>query len=129
MERKLEDVGHRVETGPGYGLISDITHAAPSRGEVAKGRIALQAARKQAAAAVGARIQDRRAQAIAYARREPEAALTAAAAFGFLVGFALAMGSRGGKAKAGLSTPAPSSHPVSTAHAFLEACGMSGGGA
>ena len=98
MERKLDDVGHRVETG----LISDITHAAPGRGEGvqigadAKGRIALQAALKQAAAAVGAGIQDRRAQAIAYARREPETALTAAAAFGFLVGFALAMGSRGG---------------------------------
>lgn len=101
MERKLEDVGHRVETEPRRGLISDITHAAPSRGKDgkiadAKGRIALQAALKQAAAAVGAGIQDRRAQAIAYARREPETALTAAAAFGFLVGFALAMGSRGG---------------------------------
>ena len=36
MERKLEDVGHRVETGPGYGLISDITHAAPSRGEMGR---------------------------------------------------------------------------------------------
>jgi len=33
MERKLDDVGHRVETQPGCGLISDITHAAPGRGE------------------------------------------------------------------------------------------------
>jgi ElaB/YqjD/DUF883 family membrane-anchored ribosome-binding protein len=102
MERKLDDVGHRVETEPGYGLISDITHTAPSRGEGgqigsdAKGRIALQAALKQAATAVGTGIQDRRDQVIAYARREPKIALTAAAAFGFLVGVALAMDSRGG---------------------------------
>jgi hypothetical protein len=102
MERKLDDVGHRVEAEPGCRLISDITHAAPSRweggqiGADAKGRIALQAALKQAATAVGTGIQDRRDQVIAYARREPETALTAAAAFGFLVGFALAMGSRGG---------------------------------
>jgi ElaB/YqjD/DUF883 family membrane-anchored ribosome-binding protein len=100
MERKFHDVGHRVETEPG--LISDITHAAPSRGEGGKigadaqGRIALQAALKQTAAAVGTGIQDRRDQVIAYARREPETALTAAAAFGFLIGFVLVMGSRGG---------------------------------
>ena len=67
MERKLDDVGHRVETGPGCGLISDITHAGPGRGE--GGRIA--------AAAQGCR-----------------AALTAATGVGFLVGLCLAMGSR-----------------------------------
>lgn len=102
MERKLDDVGHRVEAESGWRLVSDITHAAPSRGEGgqigadAKGRIALQAALKQALTAVGTGIQDRRDQVIAYARREPETAVTAAAAFGFLVGSALAMGSRGG---------------------------------
>jgi hypothetical protein len=91
MERKLDEVGHRIETEPEFGLISDVTYAAPSRGDGgkigadAKGGIALQAALKQAGD-----------QVIAYARREPETALTAAAAFGFLVGFALAMGSRGG---------------------------------
>lgn len=54
-------------------------HAAPSRGEGgkigadAKGRIAVQAALKQAGD-----------QVIAHARKEPATALTAAAAFGFL---------------------------------------------
>ena len=67
MERKLDDVGHRVETGPGCGLISDITHAGPGRGE--GGRIA--------AAAQGCR-----------------AALTAATGVGFLVGLCLAICSR-----------------------------------
>ena len=93
MERKLDDVGHRVETG----LISDIAHAAP--------------ALKQAATAVGTGIQDRRDQVIAYARREPETALTAAAAFGFLVGFALAMGSRGGTGGGRAWLPQLSSRP------------------
>jgi hypothetical protein len=101
MERKFDDVGHQVETEPGSGLISDITHAATGRGEVgrilgvdAKGSEALQAALKKAAAAVRNGIQDRRDQVIAYARREPEAALTAAVGFGILVGLALAIGSR-----------------------------------
>ena len=59
MDRKLDAVGHRVETQPGCGLISDITHAAPGRGEggkigaAAKGRDALQAVLKKATAAVG----------------------------------------------------------------------------
>jgi len=106
MERKLDDVGHRVETEPGCGLISDITHTAPGCGEDgkigadAKGRIALQAVLKQAAAAVGNGIHDRTNEVTAYARREPVAALTAATGVGFLVGFCLARGSRattGGK--------------------------------
>ena len=102
MERKLVDVGHRVETQPESGLVCDITHAAPGSGEVgrivgadAKGRDALQAALKKAAAAVGNGIQDRRDEVIAYARREPVAAL-AAAGIGCLVGLALAIGSRAG---------------------------------
>jgi hypothetical protein len=101
MERKLVDVGHRVETQPESGLVFDITHAAPGSGEVgrivgadAKGSDALQAALKKAAAAVGNGIQDRRDEVIAYARREPVAALTAAAGIGCLVG--LALGSRAG---------------------------------
>jgi hypothetical protein len=99
MERNLVDGGHRVETQP----VSAIRHAGTGSGEVgrivdadAKGRDALQAALKQAAAAVGNGIQDRRDEVIAYARREPVAALTAAAGFGFLVGLALAIGSRAG---------------------------------
>jgi hypothetical protein len=104
MERQFVDVGHRVETQPDPVLVSDITHAATGSGEVgrtvgaelAKGSDALQAALTKAAAAVGNGIQDRRDQVIAYARREPVAALTAAAGFGFLVGLALAIGSRAG---------------------------------
>jgi hypothetical protein len=106
MERKLCDVGHRVETQPGCGLISDITHAAPGRGEggkigaAAKGRDALQAALKKATAAVGNGIHDRANEVTAYARREPVGALTVATGVGFLVGLCLAIGSQattGGK--------------------------------
>jgi hypothetical protein len=106
MERKLEDVGHRVETEPGCGLISDITHAAPGRGEGgkigadAKGRIGLQAVLKKAAAAMGNGIHERANEVAAYARRKPVGALTAATGVGFLVGLCLARGSRattGGK--------------------------------
>lgn len=100
MERKFVDVGHRVETQPGPGLVSDITHAATGSGEA--GRTvgaelgeAFQALKK-ASGAVGNGIQDRRDEVIAYARREPVAALTAAAGFGFLAGLALAIGSRAG---------------------------------
>jgi hypothetical protein len=103
MERNLVDGRHRVETQPESGLVSAILHAATGSGEVgrivdadAKGRAALQAALKQAAAAVGNGIQDRRDEVIAYARREPVAALTAAAGFGVLVGLALAIRSRAG---------------------------------
>jgi hypothetical protein len=107
MERKLDDVGHRVETESGGGLISDITHTAPTRGEGgkigadAKGRIALQAVLKKAAVAVGNGIHDRTNAVTAYARREPVGALTAATGVGFLVGLCLARGSRattGGRA-------------------------------
>jgi hypothetical protein len=107
MERKLDDVGHRVETQPGCGLISDITHAAPGRGEggkigaAAKGRDALRAVLKKVTAAVGHGIHDRTNEVTAYARREPVGALTAATGVGFLVGLCLAIGSRaitGGRA-------------------------------
>lgn len=103
MERKLVDVGHRVETQPESGLVSDITHTASGSGEGvrivgtdAKGSDALQAALKKAAAAVGNGIHDGRDEVIAYARREPVIALTAAAGVGFLVGLVLAIGSRPG---------------------------------
>jgi hypothetical protein len=99
MERKFADVGHRVETEPG--LVSDITHAATGTGEVgrtigAEFGEAYQALKK-AAAAVGNGMQDQTDEVIAYARREPVTAMTAAASFGFLVGLAaLAIGSRAG---------------------------------
>ena len=103
MERKLDDVGHRVETQPGSGLVSDITHTATGSGKVgrildadAKGSEALHAALKKAAAAVGNGIQDRRDEVVAYARREPVAALTAAVGLGFLIGLAVAIGLRPG---------------------------------
>jgi hypothetical protein len=96
MDRKLDDIGHRVETQPGCGLISDITHAVPGRGEggkigaAAKGRDALQAALKKATAAVGNGIHGRANEVTAYARREPVGALTVATGVGFLVGLCLA---------------------------------------
>ena len=95
MDRKLDDVGHRVETEPGCGLISDITHAAPGRGEggrigaAAKGRIALQAVLKKAAV-----IHAQPNKVTRYTRREPVGALSAATGVGFLVGLCLAIGSR-----------------------------------
>jgi len=97
MERELVEVGHRVEAQPGCGLIPDITHTTPGRGggkigADAKGRAALQAVLKRAAAAVGKGIHDRRNEVTAYARRAPVGALTAATGVGFLVG--LAIGSR-----------------------------------
>jgi len=97
MERELVEVGHRVEAQPGCGLIPDITHTTPGRGggkigADAKGRAALQAVLKRAAAAVGKGIHDRRNEVTAYARRAPVGALTAATGVGFLIG--LAIGSR-----------------------------------
>ena len=101
MERKFADVGHRVETQPEPGLVSNITHAASGSGEVGRAvgaelGEALQALKK-AATAVGNGMQDQTNEVIAYARREPVTAMTAAASFGFLVGLAaLAIGSRAG---------------------------------
>ena len=102
MDRKLVDVGHRVETQADPGPVADITHSTAhsqgierSAGPDTVGGDALQALKK-AAAAVGNGVQDRREEVIAYARREPVAALTAAAGLGFLVGLALAMASRSG---------------------------------
>jgi hypothetical protein len=102
MEEKVEDMGPRVETQPESGSPSDVTHAAPGEGQVgrtvgadAKGSDVLQAALKKAAA-IGNGIQHRREEVIAYARRQPGAALGAAAGFGILVGLALAVSSRAG---------------------------------
>jgi hypothetical protein len=100
MERKPIEVGHRVGSQPEY---SDLTHPVTGNGEVArsvvaelaKSREALQAALAQAAAAVGQGIHEKRDEVIAYARRQPAAALTAAVGIGFLVGLALAIGARG----------------------------------
>lgn len=75
MERNFEDVGHRVELESG--MISDM---------------------KTAACAFGSELRDRRDQVLDYTRREPEAALTAAATFGILVGLALALSSRSSSA-------------------------------
>jgi len=98
MERKFVDVGHRVGTASESGP-TDITHANSEVGttvgaEVAKGSEAVQAILKKAAAAVGTGIQERRDEVITYTRREPMTALTAAVGFGFVVGLALAIGSR-----------------------------------
>lgn len=99
MERKLVEVGHRVEAQPGCGLIPDITHAIPGReggkiGADAKGRDTVQSSLQQAAVAVGNGIHGRMDGVIAYARREPVGALISANGVGLLVGLCLAMGSR-----------------------------------
>jgi len=111
MKRNLFNVGRRVEPQQEPDRIADIPHTATDDVEVgstvgaelAKGSEALQAALKQAAVAVGNGLQDRRDEVIGYVRREPMAALTAAAGFGFLVGLALAISSRaatgGGRAR------------------------------
>jgi hypothetical protein len=91
MERKFVDVGHQGETEPG--LISNLTHAAP--GGEGRSEGSLVRARK-AGAAFRNEIESRWDQVIAYTRKEPTAALTAAAGLGFLVGLALAIGSRAG---------------------------------
>ncbi|HSE45858.1 MAG TPA: hypothetical protein VLA89_11095 [Gemmatimonadales bacterium] len=104
MERKFVDVGHRVGTPPESGLMSDATHAATGDteagrtvgAELAKGSEAFQAALKKAAAVVGNGLQERREEVITYARREPLAALAAAAGFGFVIGLTLAIGLRAG---------------------------------
>ena len=97
MERKF-DVERRVETRPESGLLSGITHAATGDREagmtVGAEFEAFQAALKKAAAAMSNGIQEGREEVIAYARREPMAALAAAAGLGFVIGLALAIGSR-----------------------------------
>ena len=101
-------MGHRVETEPGCGLISDITHAAASCGEGgqigadAKGRIALQLRLSRLRPRLAPRFR------IGGIRLLP---MTAAAAFGFLVGFALAMGSRGGTSGGRAWLRQPNSRP------------------
>ena len=99
MERKFADVGHQVEPEPG--LISDITHTAPAHGQA--GRLigadatsgeAPRSALKKVADAVSDGLQKGMAEIVAYTRREPAAALTAATGFGFFVG--IAIGSRAG---------------------------------
>jgi hypothetical protein len=103
MDRKLVDVGHRVEAQEDGGLVSDVTHSTSgsrwnegsARAAAAGGGDALQALKK-AAAAVGTGVQDRTDEVVAYARREPVAALMAAAGLGFLAGVALAIAARGG---------------------------------
>ena len=103
MERKLVEVGHRVEAQPGCGLIPDITHTIPGRGggkigADAKGRDTVLSSLQRAVVAAGNGIHDRMNEVIAYARREP-------VGVGLLVGLCLAMGSRattGAKRERGL---------------------------
>ncbi|HEY7869570.1 MAG TPA: hypothetical protein VIF59_10095 [Methylomirabilota bacterium] len=108
MERKLPEMDYRVESG----LVSDTTHTPGNgelgrtvRAELAKGSEALQAACKKAAAAVGSGIQVTKDDVITYARREPGAALAAAAGFGLLIGLAISMGSRSNAGRRGAWLP------------------------
>ena len=96
MERKFADIGHRLETEPG--LVSDITHTTEEAGRTVGGEFgeAYQAL-KNGCSRGWQRMQEQTDKVIAYARREPVSAMTAAASFGFLVGLAaLAIGSRAG---------------------------------
>jgi hypothetical protein len=95
MERKFADIGHRLETEPG--LVSDITHTTGEAGRTVGGFGEAYQALKKGCSRGWQRMQAQTDEAIAYARREPVTAMTAAASFGFLVGLAaLALGSRPG---------------------------------
>jgi hypothetical protein len=99
MERKLVDVGHRVETEPG--VVSDITHAVAGTGEVGRTMGAefgeAYQALKNGCGRGWQRVQNQTDEVIAHARKEPVIAMTAAASFGFLLGLAaMAISSRGG---------------------------------
>ncbi|HSE05749.1 MAG TPA: hypothetical protein VLK35_16490 [Methylomirabilota bacterium] len=100
MERTFGDVGQRVETQPELGQsmsrqVGRTVDAVGSiGGELARGGEALQSALKKGAVAIGNGIQDGRDEVIAYTRRQPVGALTAAAGVGFVVGLCLAVSSR-----------------------------------
>jgi len=96
MDRTFVDVGRRVETSTGSDQVADITRPLGTVGaELVKSREALQGALSQAACAIGNGIKDRTDGVIAYTRREPVSALTAAAGLGLFVGLCVAIGSRG----------------------------------
>ena len=102
MERTFGEVGRRVETQPELGQsmsrpVGRTVDAVGSiGGELARGGEALQSALKKGAAAIGNGIQDGRDEVMAYTRRQPVGALTAAAGVGFVVGLCLAVSSRAG---------------------------------
>ncbi len=113
MKRNLFYVGRPVDPHQESDLIPGIPHTATDDVEVgsavgaelAKGSEALQATLKKAAGAVGQGIRDRREEVIGYVRREPMAAVMAAAGFGFLVGLALAISSRAATGGGGAWVP------------------------
>lgn len=90
---RIVDMGHRAGTQPESGSVCDITRPA-GRGGIEQGSAPFQGAVRKAAVAIGDGIQHRRDEVIAYARREPVSALTAAAGVGLLLGLGVAIGSR-----------------------------------
>ncbi len=106
MEKNFVDMGHRVETEPELGQVRDVADGARGSRKVVED---IGAALKKASSAVGNGIQDRTSEVIAYARREPAAALTAAAVTGFLAGLCVAIGSRA--APSGARTWLPRMNP------------------
>lgn len=94
MERTFVDTGHRLGTQPESGSVCDITRPAGRGGDLEKGHELFQRAVKRAAVAISDGIQHRTAEAIAYTRRQPVSALTAAAGVGLIVGLGVAMGWR-----------------------------------
>jgi hypothetical protein len=94
MERTFVDTGHRAGTHPESGSVCDITRPAGRSGDLERGRELLQGAVQRAAVAIGDGIQHRTDEVIAFTRRQPVGALTAAAGVGLLVGLGVAMGWR-----------------------------------
>ena len=94
MERTFVDTGYRAGARPESGSVCDITRRAGRGGDLDKGRELFRDAVKRTAFAIGGGIQHRADEAIAYTRRQPVSALTAAAGVGLLVGIGVAMGWR-----------------------------------
>lgn len=102
MERTFGEVGQRVETQPERGQSMSrpagrtVDAVGSIGGELVRGGEAIQSALKKGAVAIGNGIQDGRDEVIAYTRRQPVGALTAAAGVGLVVGLFLAVGARAG---------------------------------
>jgi hypothetical protein len=102
MERTFGEVGQRVETQPerdqsmSRPVGRTVDAVGSIGGELARGGEALQCALRKGAVAIGNGLQDGRDEVIAYTRRQPVGALTAAAGVGFVVGLFLAVVARAG---------------------------------
>jgi hypothetical protein len=85
MDKTYGEVDPRFET---HGTIGE---------EFTRGSEALQSALRKGAVAIGHGLHDRTDEVIAYTRRQPVGALTAAAGLGLIVGVCLALSARSGE--------------------------------